>query len=149
MCIEETSAGIRVLAACESSMNKAVERIHAYLPGQFVTGELAIRYRATPELSEPVMHVCILAPVRVDRAIQRALMWRSVQLVGSSFRGMRRVFYAKAPLTKLLGLERELKEIAGDGVDVTMRLCHYAPLEDAQCKRVVGADTGNGTRSLG
>ncbi|MCK8515078.1 hypothetical protein M0534_01860 [Methylonatrum kenyense] len=113
-------------------MNKAVEKIHAYLPGQFVAGEMAIRFRATPELSEPVMRVCILAPVQADRPIRRALVWRSVPLVGRSFRGMRRVFYATAPLSKLLGLERELKEIAGDDVDVTMTLGHYAPLEVVQ-----------------
>jgi len=135
--IEESHAGVRLLAEDERSLRRLVNRIHAYLPGVFITSPVAVRYRGTyPDLDEPVMAISVVVPQSFDHDVRRILALRRAQYIGASFRSTYRVIYAQAPLSVALGMDEEVEALT-DGLGlVGMRLSHYRPAELEQCPPV-------------
>ncbi len=128
--IENTATGIRVLAEDHASLKKLVEKIHTLLPDQFRALPVTILCKARPRLEVPVMALRIVIPAELDYPVRRCLAWRSIQLAVPSFRAGKRVLYATARLSSLLGLDDELENLSGGRAEVSMKLSHYEPVYD-------------------
>ncbi|WP_152145039.1 hypothetical protein [Alkalilimnicola sp. S0819] len=128
VCIEHHEKGVKIFAINESSMGSGVARILAYMPGYYLPKDLEILRLEKPRPSEPVMGFRIVPPPAMDTTVRRVLLWRQVTPFSVEVSGLPICLQGQAPLSRLIGLEQELRGATGRDMAICVYFSHYAPL---------------------
>jgi hypothetical protein len=88
-------------------------------------GPMQVRLAGVPP-HEPIMHVCVNAPLAHIEPVRRVLLRRRVEILEASDGRTRCVLRGEAPLARLLGLSAELKQVTLGSALLWTALTRYA-----------------------
>lgn len=127
---EATHRGLVLRGETESALDRPIELLKDHYGDQIRIGAPTIRYQGTTQLEEPYMGLRVMCTERYFAAVKADLLARGATIEDAEVTGQFGVVRATAPLAKLLGYGKALKELtAGSGREV-MWFSHYAPVED-------------------
>ena len=117
--------GLELLGETEDELAAAVARLFMAYGDDLEVHEVRARYRSTPMLLQPVMHVAVSTPDAYGQRILSLLRARSVEVAFQASRQSTSHFAGEAPADRVIGLRDKIRLLTDGTATTRMRLLGY------------------------